>query len=104
MTIQFNTDKNITGSQERSAPLIELLTADLNRFSKHITRLEVHLSDENGHKEGQNDIRCLIEARLEGRQPIAVSNDANEGFLAVRGASEKLKNALETVIGRARSH
>ncbi len=104
MTIQFNTDKNITGSEQKSAPLIDFLTTDLARFSKHITRLEVHLSDENGDKEGQNDIRCLIEARLEGRQPIAVSNDANNGSLAVRGASEKLKNALETVIGKARNH
>lgn len=104
MTIQFNTDKNINGNEERSAPLVDFLTTDLARFSKHITRLEVHLSDENGHKEGQNDIRCLIEARLEGRQPIAVSSDANNGALAVRGASEKLKNALETVIGKARNH
>ena len=104
MTIQFNTDKNITGSEEKSAPLIAFLTTDLSRFSKQITRLEVHLSDENGHKDGQNDVRCLIEARLEGRQPIAVTNDANTSSLAVRGASDKLKNALETIVGRARDY
>ncbi|WP_031527419.1 HPF/RaiA family ribosome-associated protein [Dyadobacter crusticola] len=104
MTIQFNTDKNITGNEETAAPLVEFLNNDLARFSKHITRLEVHLSDENGHKEGQDDIRCMIEARLEGRQPLAVTNDADSGELAVKGASDKLKNALETIIGRSRNY
>ncbi len=33
--------------------------------------MEVHRSDENGSKSGQNDKRCVTEARLEGRQPVA---------------------------------
>jgi hypothetical protein len=104
MTIQFNTDKNIAGSEEKSAPLVEFLTTDLSRFSDQITRLEVHLSDQNGHKDGLNDVRCLLEARMEGRQPIAVTNDADTSSLAVKGASDKLKSALETIVGRARSY
>ena len=104
MTIQFNTDKNIKGSQEKASEFIKFLTSDLGRFSDHITRLEVHLSDENGHKDGQNDIRCVIEARMEGRQPLAVTNEANTDSLAVKGASEKLKSALETIVGRARNY
>jgi hypothetical protein len=43
----------------------------------HITRIEVHLSDENGKKEGHNDIQCILEARIEGRDPIAVRCDAD---------------------------
>ncbi|GGB83501.1 HPF/RaiA family ribosome-associated protein [Dyadobacter sediminis] len=104
MQIQLNTDKNITTNEKTSASLVDFLTNDLSRFSKHITRLEVHLSDENGPKEGQNDVRCRIEARLEGRQPMAVSNDADSSYLAVKGASDKLKNALETIVGRARNY
>ncbi|GLU57450.1 HPF/RaiA family ribosome-associated protein [Dyadobacter frigoris] len=104
MTIQFNTDKNITGSEEKAAPLVEFLTNDLSRFSDHITRLEVHISDQNGNKDGLNDVRCKIEARMEGKQPIAVSNDADTSSMAVKGASDKLKSALETIVGRARSY
>ena len=104
MTIQFNTDKNITGSEELRAPLIELISMELDRFSEHITRLEVHLSDENGYKDGPNDIRCLLEARLEGRQPIAVTNNANTHEQAVEGALEKLTTSLNTIVGRLRNH
>ncbi|MCK9399742.1 MAG: HPF/RaiA family ribosome-associated protein [Bacteroidales bacterium] len=104
MTIQFNTDNNITGSEELRAPLIALISEELSRFSQHITRLEVHLSDENGNKEGLNDIRCLLEARLEGRRPIAVTNLGNTHEQAVEGAIDKLKTSLNTILGRLRNH
>ncbi|MDP1650980.1 MAG: hypothetical protein Q8M01_22700 [Rubrivivax sp.] len=48
----------------------------LARFSEHVTRVEVHLSDENSGKSGQFDQRCMLEARLEGRQPVAVTDQA----------------------------
>lgn len=104
MTIQFNTDNNITGSEELRAPLIALISEELGRFSQHITRLEVHLSDQNGLKDGPNDIRCLLEARIEGRRPIAVTNQANTPEQAVEGAIDKLKTSLNTLIGRLRNH
>lgn len=59
MTIQFNTDSNISGSNALREPLTTLISEELSRFSQHITRLEIHLSDENGNKEGLNDIRCF---------------------------------------------
>jgi len=104
MTIQFNTDSNITLGEKLRVPLISLISEELSRFSHQITRVEVHLSDENGPKEGQNDKRCLIEARLEGMKPIAVTNNANTHELAVEGAVEKLKTTLETILGRLRNH
>ena len=55
-------------------------------------------------KEGIEDIRCLLEARIEGRQPIAVSNQADNIELAVSGAIDKLKASLETILGRLRDH
>ena len=104
MTIQINTDNNITGSEELRVPLIALISEELSRFSLHITRLEVHLSDENGKKDGPNDIRCMMEARLEGRQPVAVTNLANTHDQAVEGAIEKLKTSLNTILGRLRNY
>ncbi len=104
MTIQFNTDNKVTLSEERRAPLISLISEELIRFSNQITRVEVHLSDENGDKEELNDKRCMIEVRLAGMKPIAVTNHANTHEQAVEGAVEKLKTSLNTIVGRMRNY
>lgn len=64
MQIQFNTDNNIRGSEELRAPQEQTISRSLDRFCDRITRLEVHLNDENSHKGGV-DRRCMLEARLE---------------------------------------
>lgn len=104
MTIQINTDKNLSVHEAFGSKLDDLLTQELSRFSEHITRLEVHLSDENGSKEGLNDKRCLLEARLEGSQPIAVTGFCYTYELAVSSAIDKLKASLDKILGRIRSH
>lgn len=104
MTIQLNTDKNLSIHESFGGALEDLLTRELSRFSEDITRLEVHLSDENGGKDGQNDNRCMIEARLEGRQPIAVTANADTLEQSVAEAIDKLKNSLDTILGRLSNH
>ena len=104
MTIQFNTDNNVRVGEELRIPLVSLISEKLSRFDHQITRVEVHLSDENGDKEGFNDKRCLIEARLAGMQPIAVTNHANTHEQAVEGAVDKLKTSLDTILGRMRNY
>jgi len=76
----------------------------LSRFSDQITRVEVHLSDENSHKSGQNDKRCLMEARLEGRRPTAVTHQAATLGQAVDGAADKLQKVIESTLGRLRDY
>jgi ribosome-associated translation inhibitor RaiA len=100
MHIQINTDKNIDGSDAFADQMKVIVESTLNRFVEHITRVEVHLSDENSDKAGINDKRCLMEARLEGRQPIAVTHQAANLDLAVQGAAGKLKNMIESNLGR----
>jgi len=104
MTIQFNTNNTVEVREEFRAPLINLISEELDRFSHQITRVEVHLSDENGDKQGLNDKRCVIEARLSGMKPIAVTNHANTHEQAVGGAVDKLKTSLEAILGRLRNH
>ncbi len=100
MKIQFNTGKNIFGNEELRTSVTYLVSEELSRFSNYITRLEVHLSDEDSIKNGQNDKRCMLEARLKGRQPIAVTEFANTQEQAVRGATGKLKSSLTTILGK----
>jgi ribosome-associated translation inhibitor RaiA len=100
MQIQINTDENIEGGEGLSARVSAEIRARLDRFSQHITRIEVHLSDENSHKSGSSDKRCLIEARLEGRQPEVASDQAATLEGAVSGASKKLQHVLQTTLGK----
>jgi hypothetical protein len=104
MTIQFNTDKTISGNEKDQHYFTSMIEEGLKNFESHITRIEVHLSDENGIKEGLNDMRCLLETRIEGRQPIAVSCQADTVELAVSGAIDKLTASLETILGRMQDH
>lgn len=73
----------------------------LAHLSERISRIEVHLADEDGHKHGEDDVRCTMEARVEGRQPTAVKHHASSVEEAVDGAAEKLRRSLERKLGRA---
>jgi ribosome-associated translation inhibitor RaiA len=100
MKIQFNTDANIQGTEALAAQVIATVEAALEHFKQHITRVEIHLSDESRGKSGQHDQRCMLEARLEGRKPVAVTDHAVTLELAVDGAAEKLARLLDSTLGR----
>lgn len=101
MKIQFNTDVNIEGTEALADQVNTIIEQSLIRFEKHITRIEVHLSDENGDKKGQHDHRCMLEARIEGRQPVSVIEVAATLEQAVHGAAQKLVHLLESTLSRA---
>lgn len=73
---------------------------ELERFDDFLTRVEVHVSDENAHKSGARDKRCQIEMRPKGHQPVSVSNQDESLELAVNGAAEKARHALEHLMGK----
>jgi len=98
MTVQINTDKTIEWDQRHNDHFSALIKEELDRFSDHITRVEAHLKDENGSKKGVNDIRCLLEVRVEGRKPIAASNQSDTIEQSVSGALTKIKAALKTIL------
>jgi len=104
MQIQFNTDDNVILNEEQIAFFTSLISEELSRFSTQITRLEIHLSDEDGNKDGLNDKRCMIEARLAGMKPIAVIDLANAHEQAISGAIDKLKTSLEKISGRLKDY
>ena len=104
MKIQVNTDHNIEGSESFSDHVTTTVSDALDRFSEHVTRVEVHISDQNSEKGGVDDKRCAMEARLEGRQPIAVTHQAASLNLAVHGAVVKLKHMIESILGRESNH
>jgi len=101
MQIQINTDHNIEGREALADQFRGVVESALSRFSDRITRVEVHLSDENSDKKrGDDDMRCMMEARLENRQPIAVTHQAATLDQAVDGAADKLTKMIESALGR----
>lgn len=104
MQIQINTDNHIEGSVELTEETQAVAESALERFAEQITRVEVHLSDENSHKGGGSDKRCVMEARLEGMQPVAVTAEAENIEQAVNSAADKLEKLLHHTLGRLDSH
>lgn len=104
MEVLVNTDSSVEGHDALAADVEAAMRHALVRFADRITRVEVHLGDENSHKHGANDKRCLIEARIAGRQPTAVTHHAEDFPKAVSGAADKLKRALDTVFGKLATH
>jgi hypothetical protein len=100
MKVQVNTDQTVEGSSELAREASAIVDAGLTRFSERITRVEIHLSDVNGVRFGVDDKRCLLEARLAGLRPLAVSHQAGTLEAAVSGATQKLTRTLESTLGR----
>ncbi|MGE0643617.1 MAG: HPF/RaiA family ribosome-associated protein [Nitrospira sp.] len=100
MQVQVHTDNNIHGREEVVALVQTSVEGALGRFQDRMTRIEAHLSDTNSHKTKGDDIRCVLEARLAGHQPIAVSHQAPTVELAVSGATDKLERSIESTLGR----
>ena len=102
MQIQLNTDKHVQGDDALGAWVEQQLRERLGRFGDAVTRIEVHLSDINGARAGGDDKRCKLEARLAGRQPVAVSHDAGKVADAMFGAADKLQRMMDATLGRTR--
>jgi ribosomal subunit interface protein len=100
MNIQVNTDHNIEGSAELNSYIESNLSEHFDRFKGAITRIEVHLSDENAGKVASKDKRCLLEARIANHQPIVVSHHADTIHQAIEAASDKLLRSLDTMVGK----
>jgi ribosome-associated translation inhibitor RaiA len=104
MLVQVNAGNGVHVQEDVATRIEGNVKAALSRFAQDITRVEIHLSDENRDKGGDDDMRCLMEARVNGRPPIAVTNFAGDLPLAIDGATDKLEKAITHELGRLRDH
>lgn len=101
MQIQFHTGHNIEGCEALGDQVRGSVVSALDHFIDHITRVEVHLSDQNSDKKvGHDAMRCTMEARLEGHQPVAVTYQSTTISEAIDGAANKLSRLIEHILGR----
>ncbi len=99
MEFQFNTSNAITGDDDVRARVEAAVRSKLDRISDLITRLELHISDENGPRGGV-DKRAVLEGRPRGFDPISVTHSAATVDAAAAGAADKLLKAVQTQQGK----
>lgn len=100
MHIEINTDNHIHHDESVERHVRQSLDSLLTRFGDQVTRIEVHLHDKNADRKGGNDKHCVLEAKLEGRPPVAASDEADTLAAAISGAAKKLQRRLDSDIGR----
>jgi hypothetical protein len=98
--IQINTDNQIDSNSDRDSRLEEQVRQRLARFEERITDVEIHVSDINGPRGGAADLRCTLEARVNGIQPVAVADQGSSVDRAVLGAAKKAVRALDHQLGK----
>lgn len=104
MQVQFNADKTIDGHERMQVYFSEVIAESFKRFEDKITRVEVHVGDENNDKFGVDDKRCMIEVRLSGKNPLAVTHHADTIEKAISGATDKMKKVLTTTFEKLKTH
>jgi len=100
MQVLVRTDHNLNSGDLQNY-VESAVTAAVDRFAQQVTRVEAHLGDNNSRsKSGADDMRCMLEARVSGAKPVAVTHQAENVRLAVDGAADKLLKALESTLGK----
>ena len=100
MFININTDNQVDSSGDHNAQLEEQVRQRLARFEGRITDVEVHVSDINGPRGGNADLRCSMEARINGIPPVAAIDEGDSVDRAVIGAAKKVVRAIDHQLGK----
>jgi ribosomal subunit interface protein len=100
MQIQVRTSNQVSGGERLEAYVQSTMEATLERFARQLTRVEVHISDDNGEKSRGDDKRCTIEVRPKGMNPLAVTHTAGTVDEAIDGAAGKIAKLLSHTIDR----
>jgi hypothetical protein len=101
MFVQVKAGGDTKTNEHWQTEIAGIVEGTLGRFGEQLKSVEVFVSDENSReKQGDDDKRCVIEARLAGMQPIAVRTHAPTFEAAVADCTEKLERKLDRRLGR----
>jgi len=100
MQINVNTDRTIDKHQGLDEHVQSVVRSSIGRFGEHISRVDVHLSNENKEKQADGGNYCMMEARVSGYQPIVVREHAISLHQAISNAGDKLQRAIDSALGR----
>lgn len=101
MPIQINSDNSTAVSEAAVEGMTaQLETALAARFEDRLTRVEVYLAEETAPHASERMIKCTIEARPRGQQPLEVCARAVDVEAALHAATHKAITALDTHFGK----
>jgi hypothetical protein len=98
--IEVRTANAVKGSAGLDAFAEKVVTGGLSRFMPRVTRIDVHLSDANAEKQGDDDKRCQIEVRPASQQPVSATATAATIEKALTSAVAKMKRLLAKRLDR----
>ncbi|MBB6429346.1 HPF/RaiA family ribosome-associated protein [Algisphaera agarilytica] len=99
MIVQVNAG-DIQSSQALIDSATESVTSALRHVADRVTRVEVHLRDDNASKSASDDKRVTMEARIAGQQPFAVDHASDDLYKSISEAAGKLGRAVKTRLER----
>lgn len=99
MQILVNTDNVIKGDEQLIERIEAIARDGLSRYSDRITRVDVHLSDVNGKRDGV-DKHCVIEVRPKGLEPLVTTDQAETVDKVALSAIHKMVHLLESTFGK----
>ena len=100
MYIQIHADNQIPSDNERDSRLEDQIRQRLARFESRITAAAAPVSGINCPRGGNADLRCSMEARVNGIAPVAAIDEGNTVDRAVIGAAKKVVRALDSQLGK----
>ncbi len=103
MIVQINTGNSVEGSAAMDASLEKLVRDRLSRFEDRLTRIEVHITDENGARDVGDDKKCVVEVRPTGLDPVKTTDHAPTIHQAASGALAKAMTAIDRAYGKRTS-
>lgn len=99
MKIKVNSGESAV-TEAMQVRVIERIEQALRHVRQQVTRVEVHLRDDKRGRKGPDDLRCLIEARIAGQQPLVVEATGGEMYRTIDDAAGKLQRAVDRAIQR----
>ncbi|MEM7576629.1 MAG: HPF/RaiA family ribosome-associated protein [Planctomycetota bacterium] len=100
MQIQINYG-DIDGSDAIQTRVHNQLNRELQYLADRVTRVEVHLRDDNAGKAGSNDKRAVMEARPAGAKPITVNHAGEDIYKVIDETAGKLGRAVKKHFDKA---
>lgn len=100
MLVQINTDNRVEGTETTNGAIEERLRERLSRFGDRVTRVEMHIRDVDGDRNGARGIEAKLEARPAGGQPIVVTDQGASIDAAVAGVLRKAVEILDRSFGK----
>jgi ribosome-associated translation inhibitor RaiA len=100
MQVQVNCDDPICCDENLFQRVEGVIAGTLERFSSRISRVEAHLSDVSGVKQGYRDKVCSLEAWVAGAGAASVtaSHEAATLTEAIHDAADKLERLVDRAI------